>query len=116
MQMLEQTSKRGDQGAARASRPRWGTVKKANAEYSIGKTEIYETAKKHPKLLRKWGNKTLVDFDVLDEIMDKLPVAELRPIAHIHGDPKVLAKRERSKKRFRERRRSKKQRTTGKAA
>jgi hypothetical protein len=115
--VLEQTNKgaAGDAGAKRPSRSkRWGTVNETTQEYPLGKTEVYETAREHPELLRKWGRKTIVDWDLLDEIMDALPAAELRPIPNIHDrpdTPAILAKRERSKAKGRAQRRKQRERS-----
>jgi hypothetical protein len=110
--MLDEQTKRAATDPVaeqRASRGRWGTVKKTPQHFPLGKTEIYEFAREHPELLRKWGRKTLVDWDFLDKIMDALPPAELRPIASIHTE-EVLARRERSKQRFYAQRRKKRER------
>jgi hypothetical protein len=52
----------------------------AAVDYSgLGRTSLYKLAPAHPGLFRKAGAKTLVDFDVLDAILDALPPAEIRP-------------------------------------
>jgi hypothetical protein len=121
--MLERTNKTTDSDADNersTSRRgnRWGSLKDATEEFPIGKVEIYETAKEHPELLRKWGAKTIVDLDLLHKLIESKPPAKLRPIKSIHGDPEVLARREASKTAFRARRskRARKQRTVGKVA
>jgi len=45
---------------------------------SVSRSRLYEWAKKNEKLFRKNGNFTIVDFEVLDEILDELPLAELK--------------------------------------
>ena len=134
--MLDDSNRLGPHGVAAgpiSTRPRFAPIPGACHYGGIGRGEIYEKhrqreearkeaakkseeVKKRP-LLRKWGRKTLVDLDVLDEILDEMPAAELRPISCIHDDPEVLARRERSKAQFRaQRKRKRKQRAAGEAA
>jgi hypothetical protein len=87
--------------------PLWGKIRKGTEVFGISRTEIYEVAKKHPDLLRKWGNATLLNFALMAEIIQALPVPKLRPIASIHDSPDVLARREASKAKFYAQRRSK---------
>jgi hypothetical protein len=54
-------------------RPRFGSIATAVARYGIGRSSFYELAKQDARLFRKFRSKTLVDFGVLDEIMDELP-------------------------------------------
>jgi hypothetical protein len=39
----------------------------------IGKSKLYDKAKERIDLMRRWDDRTLVDLDVLDEILDGLP-------------------------------------------
>jgi hypothetical protein len=69
---------------ARRFRPRSGSVKAA-CEYSgIGRSSLYVEAARHPGLFKKWngpGGKTIVDFDMLDSIIDALPSIDIKPPA-----------------------------------
>jgi hypothetical protein len=62
-------------------RPRFGSIPGGMRYASIGRTKLYAAAAKRPELFRKWDGKTLVDFDVLDEIMNDLPIAKIKPAA-----------------------------------
>ena len=68
-----------DHGAAppRLQR-RFGRVADAVAYASVSSSRLYEWAKKNQKLFRKNGNFTIVDFEILDQILDELPVADLK--------------------------------------
>ena len=60
-------------------RPRMGKIAKA-VEYSgRSRSRLYELGAQHRGLFRKDGASTLIDFDVLDQILDALPVAEIKP-------------------------------------
>jgi len=39
---------------------------------------MYEWRRQRPRLFRKNGSATIVDFDVLDEILNELPVAQFK--------------------------------------
>ena len=56
-------------------RPRFGRIPAAVAYSGISKSSLYELRAQTPKLFRKNGTATLVDFDVLDELLDALPIA-----------------------------------------
>jgi hypothetical protein len=63
---------------AERRRPRAGKIRSA-VEYSgIGRSRLYELAIKHRGLFRKNGNATIVDFNVLDAIIDALPHAKIK--------------------------------------
>jgi hypothetical protein len=55
------------------TRPKSGSIKRAVAIYGIGRSSLYGLARKHPQLFRKFGAKTLVDYEVLEDIIDGLP-------------------------------------------
>jgi hypothetical protein len=40
---------------------------------------LYIWASKYPALFRKSGRSTIVDFAVLDSILDTLPAAQIKP-------------------------------------
>ena len=60
-------------------RPRFGRLPKAVAYSGRSRTRLYELAAQYPGLFRKDGDSTIVDFDVLDGILDSLPVAKITP-------------------------------------
>lgn len=62
-------------------RPRFGRIPKAMAYSGRGRTRLYDWAQQYPGLFRKDGASTLVDFDILDQILDSLPIAEIKPTA-----------------------------------
>jgi hypothetical protein len=63
---------------ARRFRPRSGSIKAA-CEYSgIGRSSLYVEAARHAGLFRKWGGKTIVDFNILDRVIDELPDAAIK--------------------------------------
>jgi hypothetical protein len=45
----------------------------------FGRMKLYAEAAANPNLFRKAGAATLVDFDVLDLILDHLPPAKISP-------------------------------------
>jgi len=61
-----------------SARPRMGRIPKAIEYSGISRSGLYELAPKWPGLLRKNGMSTLVDFDVLDLVLDQLPRAEIK--------------------------------------
>jgi hypothetical protein len=44
----------------------------------ISRSKLYEAAAVTPGLFKKNGAATLVDFDVLDHLLDALPAADIR--------------------------------------
>ena len=59
------------------ARPRFGKIDAAVAYSGRGKSRLYELAHQHRGLFKKDGFSTLVDFDVLDRILDALPAADI---------------------------------------
>jgi hypothetical protein len=59
-------------------RPRFGKIPTAIAYSGFGRTRLYELAGKYAGLFRKADASTLVDFDILDDILDSLPKAEIK--------------------------------------
>jgi hypothetical protein len=57
---------------------RFGRIRDAVQYAGVSRSGLYNMAKSHPGLFRKNGLATLVDFIVLDEILDALPAAELK--------------------------------------
>ena len=65
-------------------RPRLGKIPVAKRYCGLGRTRLYELAAKYAGLFRKSGSSTLVEFDILDKILDELPPADLKPIPVLH--------------------------------
>ncbi len=59
-------------------RPRFGRIPAAVSYSGLGRTKLYELAPAHPGLFRKNGSAVLIDFDILDRILDALPNAEIK--------------------------------------
>jgi hypothetical protein len=55
------------------SAPRYGSINQAVATFGLGRSSLYVLASKHPTLLRKFGSKSLVDYGVLQGLIDGLP-------------------------------------------
>jgi hypothetical protein len=58
-------------------RPRLGRIPAAKAYSGLGRSSLYRLAGTTPGLFRKNGKSTLVDFDVLDRVLDALPAATI---------------------------------------
>jgi hypothetical protein len=58
-------------------RPRFTKIPAAVAYSGVGRSKLYKLAAKHPDLFRKYGKSTLVDIQVLDQILDALPAYRL---------------------------------------
>jgi hypothetical protein len=58
-------------------RPRFGKILDAMTYSGIGRSKLYELAGEHRGLFRKSGEATLVDYNLLDTLLDALPVAEI---------------------------------------
>jgi hypothetical protein len=67
-------------------RPRSGRIPEAKAYSGFGRSRLYELAAQYEGLFRKNGEAVIVDFDILDRIIDELPFAKISPPKH-----KVLA-------------------------
>lgn len=57
-------------------RPRFGRLSAAVDYSGICRSKIYQFAETAPELFRRNGSGTLVDFDVLDRLLDALPVGK----------------------------------------
>lgn len=64
-----------------SARPRAGKISTAIAYSGLSRSRLYELARQHPGLFKKNGGATIVDFAVLDRVIDGLPVAELKASA-----------------------------------
>ena len=62
----------------RQRRPRYGRIRAAMARSGCGRTKLYELAGKHHGLFVKLDAATLVNLDLLDQILDRLPPAKIR--------------------------------------
>jgi hypothetical protein len=62
---------------AHRKRPRFGRIPAALQYSGTSRSGLYEWAAEYPGLFRKNGAATLVDFDILDTILDGLPAAEI---------------------------------------
>jgi hypothetical protein len=60
-----------------STRPRAGKVTTAAAYSGLSRSRLYEIAKVTPGLFKKNGYAVIVDFDVLDRVINSLPVAEI---------------------------------------
>jgi hypothetical protein len=65
--------------AGLAARPRFGRLATAIAYSGIGRSSLYNFAAQTPGLFRKNGVAIIVDFDVLDKVLDELPLAKIKP-------------------------------------
>jgi hypothetical protein len=61
------------------ARPRFGKIHTAQAYFGMGRSKLYELGAKHEGLFRKLDKVTVVDFDMLNEIMSGLPLANIKP-------------------------------------
>jgi len=59
-------------------RPRFGRVAEALSYAAVSRSRLYEWGRKQPKLFRKNGSASIIDFNILDQILDDLPVAKLK--------------------------------------
>jgi hypothetical protein len=64
--------------SAERLRPRLAPFAVAQQYAGVSRSRLYEWARERPKLLRKNGRASLVDFDELDAILNELPVADLK--------------------------------------
>ena len=53
---------------------RFGSIPQACAYTGIGRNSMYELARQHP-IMRKFGGRSLIDFQALDSVLDNLPLA-----------------------------------------
>jgi hypothetical protein len=58
-------------------RPRFGKIPTAVRYSGVSRSRLYEWARQYNDLMRKNGVSTLIDFDVLDRILDALPFATI---------------------------------------
>jgi hypothetical protein len=58
---------------------RFGRIPRAKDYSGWSRSRLYREAAKRPGLFRKDGRTTIVDFDRLDEGLDELPPATIKP-------------------------------------
>src|SRR5262249_37104994 len=54
---------------------RCGDVYAASMRYGMSRRSLFRLAKLDPRAVRRFGNRSIWDFSVMDEIIDKLPLA-----------------------------------------
>jgi hypothetical protein len=57
-----------------APNPRFGTIPRAVDYSGRSRSRLYQLASEYEGLFRKDGKSTLVDFSILDRILDGLPI------------------------------------------
>jgi hypothetical protein len=60
-------------------RPRFGRLMAATQYSGLSRATLYLKAPQYPGLFRKNGAATIVDFAILDRILDELPIAKIKP-------------------------------------
>jgi hypothetical protein len=58
-------------------RRRWGRIPAATDYSGLSRTSLYKLAADNPGLFKKHGAATIVDFRVLDRILESSPAAEI---------------------------------------
>jgi hypothetical protein len=58
--------------------PRFGTIPRAVDYSGRSRSRLYQLAAKHEGLFVKDGKSTLVDFAILNQILDELPIAKIK--------------------------------------
>jgi hypothetical protein len=71
-------SNTSDNVTSQRSRPRFGKIGTALEYSGFGRTKLYQIAGSCPGLLKKFGRRTLVDFEQLDRLLDQLPAAAIK--------------------------------------
>jgi hypothetical protein len=59
-------------------RPRFGNIRRAVDYSGRSRATLYIWASRTPELFKKDGKSTIVDFSVLDGILDALPIAQIK--------------------------------------
>ena len=65
------------QHESRARNRRMGRIPDATAYSGLSRSSLYLKASEHRGLFRKDADSVLVDFDILDRILDALPTAKI---------------------------------------
>jgi hypothetical protein len=58
---------------------RTGDVYHATRRYGVSRRTLFRLAQLDPRAVKRFGNRTLWDYAVLDQIVDKLPLAKDAP-------------------------------------
>ena len=66
-----------------SSRPRFGRIPDGKARSGLSRASLYKIAAKHKGLFKKHGAATIVDLDMLDDIMADLPAADVHEAAEV---------------------------------
>ncbi len=56
---------------------RFGRIPEASERSGLSRSSLYKMAIAHPGLFKKHGSATLVDFQILDRILEASPAAQL---------------------------------------
>ena len=56
---------------------RWGKLPVAISRSGLSRSTLYEMAEQYPDLFRKHGAATIVDLELLDQILASLPSANI---------------------------------------
>lgn len=64
-----------------SGRPRFGRIPDGRARSGLSRASLYKIAAKHKGLFKKLGAATIVDLDMLDDIMAALPAADVHEAA-----------------------------------
>jgi hypothetical protein len=57
---------------------RFGSIPAAVDYSGRSRSRLYQLAPRYPGLFRKDGKSTIVDFSILDAILDDLPIAKIK--------------------------------------
>jgi hypothetical protein len=72
-------SKKQSEANAQPARPRFGRLPAATAYSGLSRSTLYILAGENPDLFKKNGSAIIVNFDVLDRLLDDLPLAKIKP-------------------------------------
>jgi hypothetical protein len=78
-QIMPSRKNKSEEAVAVPTRPRFGRIPTAVNYSGIGRSMLYIAAASHPGLFRKNGAAVIVDFDILDRVLDELPLADIKP-------------------------------------
>jgi hypothetical protein len=56
---------------------RWGRISDAIDHSGLSRTSLYKLAAANPGLFKKHGSATIVDFQILNKILEAAPAAEI---------------------------------------
>jgi hypothetical protein len=61
---------------------RTGSTKDATLRYGISRIKLYQLIKQHPQIAKRLGSLTLIDFAVMDALIESLPTTAEAPSVH----------------------------------